>query len=140
MAAVYPGAVHPAWTPVVDNSSPVVANDINPVYLEVVAIESTLGATPNVSTTGTGTFYQDGRTFPTVASRLANIENGVTIGVLSRVSLNGGSQILADSGQVGLSIKSNGTNPLVNFLDSSNNVVTSIGKDGFILSLDGGTA
>jgi hypothetical protein len=140
MAAVYPASVHPTITPVVDGSSYVQANDVNPLYLEVVSIETVVGATPSVSTTGGGTWYQDGRDFGTVRDRITNTENGAWIGVNQRVKINGSSVIIPDSGQIGLGIKSNGVNNLIEFYNSSNTTVTAVGKDGWILAIDGGSA
>jgi hypothetical protein len=141
MPAVFPASVHSPITPVVDGSSPVVANDVNPIYLEVVAIETAIGATPSVSTTGSGTFFQDGRDFGTVRDRISNVENGANIGVSQRVKISGSSIIIPTTGNIGLGIKSNGITNLLEFYnESSNTPVTAVGKDGWILSIDGGNA
>lgn len=137
MAAVYPGAVHNAFIPVQDNVSTVVAGDVNPIYEEVVAIESTLGAVPYTSTNtsgGPGTFYQDGRTFSTVSARLGNVEQGAAIGVMRRVATTGGSTIASTGSTVGLTLSTAGTGDL---LVAGN---TTINKDGYITLIDGGDA
>ena len=141
MPATFPSSVHATFTPVVDGSSPVVAGDVNPVYLELVAVQTVVGALPSVSTNGAGTFYQDGRDFGTVRDRVTNVENGANIGVNQRVSIYGASVITPGSGKIGMGIKSNGTTNLLEFYNSSSSTpVTAVGKDGWILSIDGGNA
>lgn len=78
MAAAYPSSVkvfstHVNITEVIDAGHP------NTIQEEVVAIESTLGVTPSLSTTPSpsGTFNGTSTSYSTVSARLANIETGV---------------------------------------------------------------
>lgn len=78
MAAAYPSSVkvfttHVNVTEVIDAGHP------NTIQDEVVAIESTLGVTPNLSTTPnpSGTFTGTSTSYSNVSARLANIETGV---------------------------------------------------------------
>lgn len=78
MAASYPSSVkvfttHVNITEVIDAGHP------NSIQEEVVAIESTLGVTPGLSTTPnpSGTFTATSTSYPTLNARLANIETGV---------------------------------------------------------------
>lgn len=78
MAASYPTSVR-SFSTKVDFVTPVVAADPNSLQEEVVAIESILGLTPNISTynSPSGVFQTSATTFNTVALRLANIEQGI---------------------------------------------------------------
>lgn len=78
MAASYPSSVkvfttHVNITEVIDAGHP------NSIQEEVVAIESTLGVTPGLSTTPNpnGTFTATSTSYATLNDRLANIETGV---------------------------------------------------------------
>jgi putative lipoic acid-binding regulatory protein len=78
MATAYPTSVkyfptHVNTTEVIDASHP------NLIQAEVVAIETTLGTSPNVSTSpsSSGTFQSTSTEFTDVNGRLANIETGV---------------------------------------------------------------
>lgn len=78
MAAAYPSSVkvfttHVNVTEVIDAGHP------NTIQDEVVAIESTLGVTPNLSTTPSpsGTFTATSTSYANVGARLANIETGI---------------------------------------------------------------
>lgn len=78
MAASYPSSVkvfptHVNVTDIIDAGHP------NTIQEEVVAVESTLGITPSLSTTPSpsGTFNGTATTFATVSARIANVETGV---------------------------------------------------------------
>jgi len=98
MAAVYPGTVREFQnkqntTDIIDASHPNLLQD------EVTAIQTTLGANPQVSTTPSGTFSATTTDFGTVTSRLANIERGVVGDTHSQyVKVAGGSTIQPAAG------------------------------------------
>lgn len=78
MAASYPSSTVVFTTKqnivdIIDASHPNVVQD------EIVAIESTLGVNPNLSTTPspTGTFVSTSTSFVNVSARLANLETGI---------------------------------------------------------------
>lgn len=78
MAASYPSSTVVFTTKqnivdIIDASHPNVVQD------EIVAIESTLGVNPNLSTTPspTGTFVATSTSFVNVSARLANLETGI---------------------------------------------------------------
>jgi len=78
MAASYPSSTVVFTTKqnivdIIDASHPNVVQD------EIVAIESTLGVQPNLSTTPspTGTFVATSTSFVNVSARLANLETGI---------------------------------------------------------------
>jgi hypothetical protein len=78
MAASYPGAVRPFLnkTNVVDIID---ASHPNSLQEEVVAIESTIGLNPALSTapSSSGTFSTTATQYATLVQRLANIETGI---------------------------------------------------------------
>ena len=78
MAASYPSSVK-VFTTKVNITEVVDAGHPNLLQEEVVAIESTLGTDPNLSTapSPSGTFTGTSTSYPTVSDRLANIETGV---------------------------------------------------------------
>jgi hypothetical protein len=78
VAASYPSSVR-VFTTKSNISDVVDASHPNFLQEEVVAIESTIGVSPNVSTTPSpsGTFVATSTSFTTVALRLANIETGI---------------------------------------------------------------
>lgn len=98
MAAVYPGTVREFQnkqntTDIIDASHPNLLQD------EMTAVQTTLGANPQVSTTPTGTFTSVTTDFGTVTARLANIERGIVGDTHSQyVKVVGGSTIQPSSG------------------------------------------
>ena len=96
--ATYPDNIA-NFTTKIDNVDPVLAAHPNSIQAEVVAIEQTLGTSPNVSVLGTGGIptYNAAplsSTFNTVKSRIANIESGLTTALnvpFGYVALNSGS-------------------------------------------------
>lgn len=78
MAASYPSSIR-IFTSKANVTDIIDASHPNFLQEEVVAIESTLGVSPNVSTapSSAGTFNATSTTFATVSARLANIETGV---------------------------------------------------------------
>ena len=78
MAASYPSSIR-VFTTKTNVTDVVDASHPNSVQEEVVAIQSTLGASPQVSTapSPSGTFTATSTSFSSLAARLANIETGV---------------------------------------------------------------
>ena len=78
MTATYPASIV-SYTTKVDVTDVIYASHPNLLQDEVVAIESILGVTPNISTTPSsgGTFNATSNSFGTVSARLANIETGI---------------------------------------------------------------
>ena len=134
MAASYPSAAK-YFTNKVDNTDTVIASDVNLAYEEITAIETTLGTTPAVSSTWSGTFDStSAANWTTVTGRLENIEYGLKVAYDQRVKTNGGSTIASTSTTVGLTISTSGTG---NLFAAGNTVINSSGN---IVAIDGGTA
>jgi hypothetical protein len=78
MAASYPSSIR-VFTTKTNVTDVVDASHPNSVQEEVVAIQSTLGASPQVSTapSPSGTFTATSTSFASLAARLANIETGI---------------------------------------------------------------
>lgn len=141
MAAVYPTTVK-SFTKKVDNRDPVIASDVNLLYDEVTAVETILGATPSVISSWSGTFDQATTVWPTVRERIQNSEYGLNEAYNNRVKVTGSSTISPNASTVGLKIKaaSSATANLLELQNASGTAVTAVGKDGWILVIDGGTA
>ena len=135
-AAVYPTSVQTfaSKNPRTDNIDPVMADDVNLVYVEVTSIESTLGTNPATSS-WSGTFDNSTTNWASVSSRIANIEAGIYTAYGDRVKSSGGSTIASTGTTVGLAITSSGTGNLLNV--GGNTVVN---NSGYIVTIDGGTA
>jgi hypothetical protein len=142
MTAVYPANTQ-TFVARTDNVDTVQAVDVNLLYDEVTAIEVTVGTSPQVSAGWSGSFDNTTTDFVTVKARLQNLEYGTNAAFTNRVNVAGGSQILpANTSTVGLSLKAAGTSGsnLLEIKNSSNTVVTAVGPDGWIVTIDGGTA
>lgn len=134
MPANYPASVK-TFTSKVDNVDAVVAADVNSSYEEITAIQNTLGVSPAVSSTWSGSFSTTSTNpFSTVSARLDNIEFGLNTAFNSRVRTTGGSTISSSSTTVGLTLTTSGTG---NLLAAGNTVINSSGN---IVTIDGGTA
>lgn len=133
----------------VDLQSVVVADDVNPVYEEIVAIERYLGAAVHkrANNWGTGTFSTTATTWTDLKTRIENVENGVNSGVFT----TGGSIIQNGTSPAGVSVTgasltvkaaSGQTSSLLEFKNSSNTVIASVKVDGTLtaLAIDGGNA
>lgn len=143
MAAQYPNSIKTFVTKV-DLQDYVIADDVNQIYDEVTAMQSTIGTTPQVSGVwGSGTFATT-TNWTSTKARIQNIENGLYSVIQTYVTNVGGSTITpASSSTVGLTIKAAAgqTANLVEFKNSSGAVVAYISASGAFVSLvDGGTA
>ena len=137
MAASYPTSVAVFTTKqnvvdIIDASHP------NSVQEEVVAIESTLGVNPNLSTTPSpsGTFIASSTSFASVSARLANVETGVVADshtqYIRKSSDTSNTIIPAAASNRGLVIRaaSGQTANLQEWQNSSGTVVTAVNSSG----------
>lgn len=142
MASVYPGSTITAATlpPVTDNVTPVMAGQINPVYLEVIAIEETLGALASTYAASTSAYTNAPTTFASVSARIGNLEKGLNSRMVDTI---GGSVIQpAVNTTVPLTIKqyTGASVNLLEFKNASGTVVNAINSSGNITTIDGGDA
>lgn len=137
MAASYPSSVKvfttkANTTDVIDSSHP------NSIQDEVVAIENTLGVSPNVSTTPSsgGTFNATSNTFSDVSARLANIETGIVSDAhtqyIRKTSDSANVITTGSAATKGLIVKGSASQSanLQEWQNSSGTVVTAIGPTG----------
>lgn len=76
----YPGSVT-SFTTKIDLTDTVLATHINSLQTEVVAVETTLGASPLTTTAfADGTIFSASTTFSSVSERIANLERGIAKG------------------------------------------------------------
>jgi hypothetical protein len=141
MAAVYPSSVK-SFTKKVDNRDPVIASEVNLLYDEVTAVETILGTTPTTISGWSGTFDQTTTVWNTVRERIQNSEYGLNEAYNNRVKITGNSTIAPNASTVGLKIKAatSATANLLELQNSSGTAITTVGKDGWILAINGGTA
>lgn len=144
------GAIKTSFGPArVDLQSVVVAEDVNPVYEEIVAIEKHLGIDiqKRAQNWGTGTFSTQQTVWNDATSRIENAENGV----ISSVRTTGGSTIQNGVGPDGVTVTatsltiraaSGQSSNLLELKNSSNVVVASVSTTGALQAsvIDGGNA
>lgn len=142
--ASYPTGIASFGPDRIDLQSVVVASDVNPVYAEIVAIETTLGTAPNKRAVSwnTGSFNSNATTFASVDARIQNIENGVYSWSVNGVTNSGGGTILGTNG-VNLKLKgiSAQENNLLEFRTSNDTLVGYVSPAGKleVVSIDGGS-
>lgn len=150
MPASYPGSLKTSFgNPRVDLQSVVVANDVNPVYEEIVAIEKHLGIDINkrLQNWGASAFSTTATIWTDMRTRLENAENGV----FSSIQTTGGGTIVNGTGTNGVAVTgatltlkkaSSQSSNLLEFKNDSDAVVASVSSAGFIqaVSFDGGNA
>lgn len=141
--AVYPSAIITAGAlpNKVNNVDPVIAEDINPVYAEIIAIENALGTLPT-DWSPRGSFSSSVVSFGSLSERVGNLEAGLITRVVDTI---GGTTIqptAANSTAIPLVIKqySSSNANLLEFKNSGGTVLNSVSKDGIIAVIDGGTA
>jgi hypothetical protein len=119
------------------------AADPNTLRAEVVAIETTLGTTPSLSTapSSSATWYNDGRDYNTITARLNNIEAGIVADTHTQYvkDVGGSAIVIGGASTVGLSIKAatSQSADLMQWKDSGGNVVTRVGPDGILYAAGG---
>lgn len=144
VTASYPSQIANFGPDRIDLQSVVVANDVNPVYAEIVSIETILGQNVHrrqVAWTS-GSFSSSATAFTTLQARLENIENGVYAWSTTGVTTSGGTVMLGTNG-VNLTLKqvTSQTANLLEFRTTNNTSVgymTTAGKLE-VVSIDGGT-
>jgi hypothetical protein len=137
MAASYPGAVRPFVnkTNVVDIID---AAHPNSLQEEVVAIESTIGLNPALSTapSPSGTFSATATQYTTLVQRLANIETGIVADVHTQYVRKTGNETIVNgtSTNVALVIKGAASQSanLLEWRNSSNTLLASVSASGVL--------
>ena len=140
MAASYPSSVKTFTTKanltdIIDQSHP------NSIQDEVIAIEGTLGTTPNVSTTPSSgdSFNATSNSFSTVSARLANIETGIVADThtqyIKKTSTADNVIITGSASTKGLVVKATTSQSanIQEWQNSSGSVVTAIGPTGALV-------
>jgi hypothetical protein len=137
MTASYPASVRSFSTK--RNTLDIIdASDPNGVQEEIVAIQATLGVSPNLSTapSSSGTFATAATTFSTLTARLANIETGIVADTHTQYVKRTGNEIITNAvaSNVAFTIKgaSSQSAELQNWKNSANTVVASVSSTGVI--------
>ena len=147
MTASYPGSVK-VFTSKTNVTDVIDASHPNALQEEVLAIESVLGTTPNVSTTpsAVGSFLATSQSFGTVTARLANIETGIIADTHTQyIRKSGDTQNTitpSANGNIGLIIKAkvgqtanlqewrpSGSNTPTTYVDSTGALVSPVSQD-----------
>ena len=148
MPANYPDGLPILPSQQVDGTSVVEAADVNPVYLELSALASTVGTLPANRAVAWGDAGETFSTsfpgsFSTVKDRIKNVENGTFIITNSAITTSGGRTILpSGTSTVNLSLRAqtSQTANLLELRDASNTIVTRVNSSGHIAVIDGGNA
>lgn len=150
MPASYPQNLKTSFGPPrIDLQSVVVANDVNPVYEEIVAIEKHLGVDINkrVDNWGVGSFSTTSTTWTDIRTRLENAENGIFSsiqttggGIITNGTNSNGSTVTAAT--LTLRRASGQSSNLLEFRNDSNAVVAYVSGSGLLQAdvIDGGNA
>lgn len=139
MTASYPGAVRPFInkTNVVDIID---ASHPNSLQEEVVAIESTIGLNPALSTAplSSGTFVTTATQYATLVQRLANIETGIVADTHTQYLKKTGNETVVNgvSTNVAVTIKgaSGQTANLQEWRDSANTLLARVSASGGVVA------
>lgn len=136
MPASYPASVK-TFTRKRDLLDIVLAADINLVYDEVTATQTTLGSQAQLTPSWTaGTFDSSTTTWSSVKARIQNIEYGVYTAFTDRVKSSGGSAILPDNtSTVNLTLRArlSQTADLFRAENSASSTITKINSSGQLL-------
>ncbi len=143
MAANYPTSIK-VWTPKVNLTDTVIAEDVNTVYEELEAVQRQLGAggvtTSAIWGSDPAGFNTSTTSWGSLRARIQNIENGTFNAVTSK----GGSTITPSATTVvGLKLKAvaSQTANLLEVRNAADEVKISVNAAGqFIGTIDGGTA
>lgn len=141
MPASYPLSVRP-FTTKVNVLDIVDAADPNSLQEEVVAIETTLGLNPALSTTPSASnSFANSTQYATVVQRLANIETGIVADTHTQYIKRTGNEIItnATASNVAFTVKGATAQSanLQNWTNSSNVVVASVTSTGAVLAPNG---
>lgn len=121
---------------------PVVAEDINPVYEELIAVEAAVGVTPaNYSPRSAG-YTTAVATFGSLSERVGNLEQGFVTRVVDTIGGKTIQPTAANSTAVPLVVKqySTSTANLLEFRLADGTLKTAVNSSGNIIAIDGGTA
>jgi hypothetical protein len=133
MAADYPSGTK-AFQNKTDYTQIIVAEHINSLQDEVMAVENYIGSMPHVSSGYVGSFDSVTTTFSSLAARVSNIEKGIKGDVHTQyLHFTGGETIQAsNSTVVGLNIQgfTSQTADLLRFKNSSGTVLTKVDAAG----------
>lgn len=137
MTASYPSSIRSFSTK--RNTLDIIdASDPNGVQEEIVAIQTIVGVSPNLSTapSSSGVFSATATTFNTLTARLANIETGIVADTHTQYLKRVGNDVVtnATATNVGLTIigaTSQSAN-LQNWKTSSGTVVASVSSNGTV--------
>lgn len=135
MAASYPASVRP-FTTKTNILSVIDAADPNSLQEEVVAIETTLGINPALSTAvvATDSFVKNSTQYSTVSLRLANIERGIVGDSHTQYLKKTGNDIITNAvaNEVGLTVRgaSSQSANLTEWKNSAGTVVASVNPVG----------
>jgi hypothetical protein len=140
MAAQYPNNIV-SFSPstVTDYSTTVLAEHVNTLREEVIALQSNLGTLIKTGSGGVGDYDSITVSWNSLKDRLANIEYGLTDVYTDYVSKSGGSSITSSTDStVSLNIKakSGQTADLLTLKNSSNSTVTKVTSSGNIYTRD----
>lgn len=142
MAATYPSSVR-SFTTKVNNIDIIDAAHPNVIQEEVVAIESTLGVNPQISSGLSGSYVSASTTFDSVSARLDNIEKGITGDTHAQyVKVAGGSTVInTAAATVALTVQgaASQTANLQEWKNSAGTVVAAIGPDGVLIEASAAT-
>lgn len=141
MAASYPLSVRP-FTTKVNVLDIVDAADPNSLQEEVVALETTIGLNPALSTTPSNlNSFANSTQFATLVQRLANIETGIVADTHTQYIKRTGNEIITNSGASNVAFTVKGASSqsanLQNWTNSSNTVLASITSTGVISAPNG---
>jgi hypothetical protein len=141
MPASYPLSVRP-FTTKVNVLNIVDAADPNSLQEEVVAIETTLGLNPALSTTPSpSNSFANSTQFATVVQRLANIETGLVADTHTQYIKRTGNEIItnATASNVAFTVKgaTAQSSNLQNWTNSSNAILASVSSAGVIQAPNG---
>ena len=133
--ATYPGSVVP-FTTKVNNTDVVDASHVNDLQLEVIAVQSTIGTSPQVGTLSSS-FVATSTTWTDVKSRLDNIEAGIIGDAHTQYLKRAGGETItsATSSTKGLIVKgaSSQSANLQEWQNSSGTVLASVSAAGGIV-------
>ena len=133
MPAVYPEGVK-SFTTKVDFTDIVVAEHINTLQQEVVALQATVGILPNVFSGTVGSFDTNTVTFATLKDRIANLEKGIVSDVHPQYLKKAGGETIQASNATVVPLVlqgfTNQTADLIQFKNAAGTTLTKIDKDG----------
>jgi hypothetical protein len=141
MPASYPLSVRP-FTTKVNVLNIVDAADPNSLQEEVVAIETTIGLNPALSTTpSSSNSFANSTQFATVVQRLANIETGIVADTHTQYIKRTGNEVITNGTATNVAFTVKGASSqsanLQNWTNSSNTVVASVLSSGVISAPNG---